>query len=341
MLQEFSKQYQRKMWRSMISRKKLNFNIWDVIKFNKETVYYMPYNNFQKFKVDVSNCNKCGEKLYIGFRKNEFITNTCKCSADSKSYATLQKLLSIFSKDTSLDILQKFADAKTRNLQNKIEYWLNQGYTDSEASQKVVEIQTSRSRKSLAAKKGARGYSVRTKEYWMKRGMTELEAIKKVSEVQVTNGLSVYVKKYGELIGTKKYNSRIDQWMKKMLLLTLGVSAVSTELFEAVDPIAVGAYGDHETTVRGKTKVYRVDYIDKKQKKIIEFDGTYWHADPAKYQPTDRIRNKLVADIWQADIKKTKDLELAGYQVLRISESSYADNRMQVITQCKDFLNAN
>ena len=65
--------YQRKMWKSMIARKKLDINIWEVIEYKNEKVYYMPYSGFTKIEVKTQKCLKCDRELEIGFRRNEFI----------------------------------------------------------------------------------------------------------------------------------------------------------------------------------------------------------------------------------------------------------------------------
>jgi hypothetical protein len=63
------------------------------------------------------------------------------------------------------------------------QYWVNQGFTESEARKKVSELQSSR--------------SPRTVQYWVSRGFTELEAKKKVSELQ--SSLSkLNIKKYSK-----------------------------------------------------------------------------------------------------------------------------------------------
>jgi len=46
-IQTFSKKYQSKMWSSMISRLKLNLNIWDILEYNKIKVYYGKYQKLE------------------------------------------------------------------------------------------------------------------------------------------------------------------------------------------------------------------------------------------------------------------------------------------------------
>lgn len=67
---------------------------------------------------------------------------------------------------------------------------------------------------------------------------------------------------------------------------------------------------------------FSVDFI--MGRKIIEFDGTYWHA---------------LSKIAEKDAIKDKVLQENGYQILRISEVEYDRNPLETIKKCIDFLN--
>lgn len=82
------------------------------------------------------------------------------------------------------------------------------------------------------------------------------------------------------------------------------------------------------------------DLTSEKNKKIIEFNGDYWHANPLAYSPL-RIcgRNKLTAQqIWDADTAKIKLAEDHGYQVKVVWESEYKKNPKKVIEECAAWL---
>jgi len=342
MLQQFSKKYKRKMWISMISRLKLPINPHDLLKFNNEPLYYKPYRSKIKIEVNTTKCLHCGTQLVVKFSDNDFVTHTCRCVVTPENrHATVHKLQSLFQNDEAKSVLARFSANKTRFLKNTMQYWTNQGLTNDEARKKISEVQQIRSAKSPSSKKGARGYSPRTIEYWRKQGLSESDAKKAVTNNQTTNGIAYYTAKYGIQHGTKLFNERIAKWHKSMLKMNAGISQISMSLFNTIDPDLSGYYGDKESTVRGKTKVHRVDYINKEQRKIIEFDGDYWHANPNKFSADSMIRKKCAKDIWAADAAKTKDLEDNGYDVLRIFESEYKNEPEQTITKCKDFLNEN
>ena len=68
-------------------------------------------------------------------------------------------------------------------------------------------------------------------------------------------------------------------------------------------------------------------------KKIIEFNGDYWHRNPLIY--TESTESK---SIWERDAKRQDELERLGYEVLVIWEKDFSDNEEVVIQRCLDFL---
>jgi hypothetical protein len=63
----------------------------------------------------------------------------------------------------------------------------------------------------------------------------------------------------------------------------------------------------------------------------VEFDGTWWHCDPRVYS-ADYLHPKLkrfAKEIWQDDERKTNDLALLGYNVLRFCEKDWNENRQE------------
>lgn len=79
-----------------------------------------------------------------------------------------------------------------------------------------TEVQREKGKKSAKLSKGNKEWSIRGLGYWIKKGYTENEAIGKVKEIQTTNSLSRYIKKYGVIEGTKKFNDRKDKWKETM-----------------------------------------------------------------------------------------------------------------------------
>jgi len=69
---------------------------------------------------------------------------------------------------------------------------------------------------------------------------------------------------------------------------------------------------------------YYYDIYIKEYNLIIEINGTYWHADPRNYKPTDKIHYKkgikTANEIWERDKKKIDFVTELGYNVLTLWE---------------------
>lgn len=75
-----------------------------------------------------------------------------------------------------------------------------------------------------------------------------------------------------------------------------------------------------------KSKYRAYDIKINNKKLLIEINGDYWHANPAKYRPTDIIlygttKGKLASEIWQRDLEKSVLADQNGFKVLTIWES--------------------
>jgi len=130
----------------------------------------------------------------------------------------------------------------------------------------------------------------------------------------------------------RKYPDTFDEEYKKRydkIFSRLPYSKISQELFDKLN------VGGKYATNGGEQRFYIsetdrinfnlnqkyifVDYIY--NNKIIEFDGTYWH------------RNTQ-----EKDRNKTKFLEHKGFDILRIDEKSYNQNKGLVVDRCLKFL---
>jgi hypothetical protein len=192
-------------------------------------------------------------------------------------------------------------------------------------------------------------------EYWIKRGLSEAEAKEKISNNQKTFTLKKCIEKYGEENGKKIHAERQKKWQKTLYRngnLKSGYSQISQTLFFEI----VKYYGDIESLnlvffakksgeyiMLSDENFYRFDFTDLKNKKIIEFNGDDYHANPTKYKSTDTpnpFRNYLTSsEIWEKDRKKTELANENGFDVLTVWESDYRKNKEDVLKKCLQFLN--
>lgn len=91
--------------------------------------------------------------------------------------------------------------------------------------------------------------------------------------------------------------------------------------------------------VKGSTVSYSFDLtIDKK---IIEFNGDYWHMNPKTYEASsfNKTIQLTAAEKWQLDAEKIKYAKSKGYDVMVIWEYEYTSEPETVINKCVKFLN--
>jgi very-short-patch-repair endonuclease len=181
-------------------------------------------------------------------------------------------------------------------------------------------------------------------EYWLKKTNGNLnEAQKLLSQRQSTFSLKSCIKKYGEENGTKIWLDRQEKWHKNYKKSNF--SKISQELFwqiteklDSLDAIYFAELNENkqkddsginnEFRLRLDKKMILPDFIDVSTKKIIEFDGTYWH----------KVKNKDYNFNSNPDVKKEKMLVESGYTVLRIDEKEYKNNKQGTIEKCLNFL---
>lgn len=141
--------------------------------------------------------------------------------------------------------------------------------------------------------------------------------------------LEKMINKYGESLGEQKYNDWIYK-ITKILINNNTYSKISQELFWSIynklndkSNINFSELNNEEEFFINKdwAKVIFVDF--KKDNKIIEFDGDYWHKS-----------NK------QKKLDKKRDLFLKskGYDILRIKEKEYKKNKEKILNECLQFL---
>ena len=77
------------------------------------------------------------------------------------------------------------------------------------------------------------------------------------------------------------------------------------------------------------------DVTDYEKKKIIEYNGDYWHCNPNKYSSDFIIKQSGVSalEVWQRDAIKLNEAKKRGFSVLVIWESDYFNNRQAVENQ--------
>lgn len=248
------------------------------------------------------------------------------------------------------------------------EFWIEKGFSEEESIIKSEEVMREIHQKTFDKfKSNPEKYKSKnptTIEYYLKKGYSEDIAKQMLSERQSTFSKEICIEKYGEKEGLNVWNDRQKKWMKtldsksdeekieinrKKLFNGAGYSGISQKLFwsiyEKFNNNNIHFEELNNEIIRydkNNKKHYRYDYFDFTTKKVIEFNGDYWHCNPSKYDESfiHPILNLDAKTIWENEKKKLKWIENRNYKVLVVWESEYRKYPKQVLQKCIDFINS-
>ena len=249
---------------------------------------------------------------------------------------------------------------------NCYEFWIERGFSEVDAKERAKEVMCEIHQKTFKKfrdnpEKYASKYTTKI-EYYINRGYSEEDAKKKLTERQQTFSLEKCIEKYGESNGQKIWLDRQIKWMntmnnksdaekldilkRKSSFCKRNYSIVSQNLFwlifnnlDSKSDIFFKELNSEFVISEKKTFIY--DFVHKKRKKIIEFNGDYWHCNPIKYNEN-YYHNHLkiyAKERWYNDKIRIEYTESLGYQVLIIWESEYRKTPEETLKKCLDFLN--
>lgn len=163
-----------------------------------------------------------------------------------------------------------------------------------------------------------------------------------------------FIEKFGEKEGIEKYKersiklSKITYWKEYNSKNSKNWSPISQELFfeiyKRINSLYKEIYfGELNHEFSCGVSFCNFDFVVKDIKKIIEFNGDKWHANPKKYNCNDipfKFINKKAEDIWSEDKLKIEAAQKNGYNIKIVWESDYRKNKEKIILECLDFLNS-
>lgn len=184
-------------------------------------------------------------------------------------------------------------------------------------------------------------------EWWLNKGYSLEEAQKLLKERQTTFTLDKCITKHGQEKGTRIFNERQSKWKKSLQenFEREGDSRSPSSKFANEIITQLCDYLKIEKPTKEKWmkcketgNAYSYDFTYKK--KIIEFNGDYWHCNPKIYESFFFNKNKgLTADeIWKHDNKKNNLAKKHGYQVLIIWENDWNTKQKETLKKCINFL---
>lgn len=276
--------------------------------------------------------------------KNEFPNAKLACSKDNKNVAKAyikfaqsedgRKFLSERVKGENNPNSKEKTSEKVRKSRSPFskEMYIKKGLTEEEARFEVSKFVRNALKDRLTETQF---------EYWLNRTRGNVEeSMKLYKERQATFTLEKCIIKYGEEKGRKLWIDRQNKWIKNYRKKSY--SFISQDLFwklyEEVsfnsNEIKFATFNNGKITesvnINNEEKLFLdnrlvlPDFIHLPSKKIIEFDGVYYH----RKNPENKKREQ----------QRDKDLERNGYKVFHVNESEYRQNPQQVVEKCKQFL---
>lgn len=189
-------------------------------------------------------------------------------------------------------------------------------------------------------------------DFYLNQGMSLEDATKALSNRQTTFSLEKCIEKYGTLIGVSVWQERQNKWQdninskpdeerQRINSLKVGrgaaVSKPEKELFAEISKEISGLKSQFQIkTSKNTWFMYDIQYGCN----IIEFNGDFWHMNPALY--AEDFYNKRIkctaSEIRLKDKEKAQCAIDSGYKILVVWEKDYKNNKDETIKKCIEFL---
>jgi hypothetical protein len=173
-------------------------------------------------------------------------------------------------------------------------------------------------------------------EYWLKEANGDEVLAKQLHTKFQTRDLSWFIEKFGDEEGPIRHQNKTEKWMKSFKKMNF--SKISQILFDEIvkfvdttdvyyatfeRPVMVN-YKNKEYIMKLENTYVRPDFVDLNLRKVIEFDGTYWHS----HSTANPLREKLRDDAIKA----------MGFDIFHVNEQDYKNDSKKVIENCLLFL---
>lgn len=176
-------------------------------------------------------------------------------------------------------------------------------------------------------------------EYWVKEANGNETLAKELYSKFQTRDLDYFVDKYGQEEGTIRHSTKTAKWVKsykkqnfskvsqvlfeEIMLQIIDKVDIENVYFATFDRDDMKGYQNKEYRLQTGTSYIFPDFILLDKKRIIEFDGSYWHG-----KQSNPLREQI----------RDNKIHAAGYTVMHVLEENYKKNKHQVIQECINFL---
>lgn len=288
-------------------------------------------------------CLNCHQPFETSNKKAKFCSNKCASIYNAKlgkvggNYTSLEKFVKRYGQEDGTKRYKNYKQNLSKSLTGHRAWNLG----------KLCSQET----KLLIAKK------LQNSQYHINR---RGKALSQEAKDQISNTLkgvftlSWFTEKFGETEGTKKYEDRVRHisetsfFRKYNKLQRNNFSIISQRLFWQIyndlknyleKEKVYFAELNHEYSCR--TGRFNYDFVNETRKKVIEFNGNAFHANPSVYKADDipiAFLKAKASQLWDFDKRKNERAIQNGYEVFVVWEQDFIDKPEEVILSCENFL---
>ncbi len=240
-----------------------------------------------------------------------------------------------------------YSENYPNNGNKHVNYYLIRGYTEEESNEMVSRVQSSINKKGNrpeVIKKRVESWKRNTskiktqrgKEFYRLKGLSEEEINTKLQQRndKWMKSLNEYVERTGEDLNKKKScgfivlsslygEEKANEIIKSRITngRSGSISSIEKKYFEELGD----GWKTQLVLKKDDGNVFLYDFYNETEKRIIEFQGDYWHCNPMKYKasyyhPQKRLYAK---EIWDIDKYKKSVAESHGWMVEYVWETDY------------------
>lgn len=309
--------------------------------------------NFNEFEVFFSFIKKL-------INSGDYKALNCFNSFNFESKKIIQRFKDYFNTVTKTSLKEIHSNLHfTSDNPYTIIFYTDRGWTEEEAKQKIVSIQTSNANKFAKKRKlNPQLYDSSNSnqlKWWTKKGYSEDEAKMLLTERQKTFSKKSCIEKYGKENGIKIFNNRqkkwrkaIDEkydkrtqaeWQRKGAFFSKEASTLFVHFFKEYKNIYKCYLQPYtkEFFIWSDTHFYLYDFCIKDLNLIFEYNGSHVHANPT--WPQEKLNtwehcfnHQNAKDNIAAYNAKKACAEAAGFKVIVLWDSNSIEENSKIIS---------
>ena len=297
-------------------------------------------NKFSKFNINKKTFNTLNIITKWAFRINDNDSNLYKTGVN------LDKLISKYGKEEGEKRWKEYLEKQA--FSNTLEYKkLKYGWDESDF--KKFNKSRGTTQKNLISKYGKEEGEKRWKEYLEKQKYTKSFpyminkfGIEKAKKINLSKAFTLnnFIKKYGKVLGFKKYENYIQKAFSFY-------SKISQDAFDKIDKILGKKYKTYfaqkntEFGIHTSIGYKKLDYFIKDLNTVIEFNGDLFHGNPLYFKENEEpnpYNNIKCKEIWLKDKQRYEILKKEhNIKTIILWESEFRNKNFNI----KTFLNKN